>query len=36
MIQQMAGTISADADVDYILSSVPLEVESNGICVNPA
>jgi hypothetical protein len=35
-IQQMAGTISANVDVDYILSSIPLKVESNAICVNPA
>jgi hypothetical protein len=36
MIQQMPGTVSANADVDYILSSIPLKVESNAVCVNPA
>jgi hypothetical protein len=35
-IQQMTGTISVNADVDDILSSIPLKVESNAICVNLA
>jgi hypothetical protein len=34
MIQRMAGTISESADADYIITSIPMNVGSNAICVN--